>query len=489
MQCQACGEQGVSERAPITAEEVPAEGPNDTSEPELGATPPAGALTDLPVAEPEEAPVDSEAGIITDPRELADDEIAVDSRDIFTEATPRPKLSDPPADDTSKTSVTEAADPAAVEESAPKKVVPSIFALPSEPAFSEPAFDVAASDAPMSDAPRLSVLTAYLRAPKPPRLPKLSNDEILAAFGGSSGGDGLRLAPPRASDLRQLAPPPPEPEPTPEPLPSPPTEESEAETTPTPPTGLTLAQPDGGKGLRSQARRPALIATLSAAAATLVVAAAWLGTKTDASGPDQRQPTVGSSSSSPTGTDPSMKGGPESAPRTPVPQAAAAEPPPDDAPASALVARSSRAEGLRGTSSSARARQPGAGPALTVPASRGAPPEPRSPSGTALRGDKKPPAAAPPAVQGPAFDVGAARAALASAAGQASSCRRGADPSGTATVTVTFSPSGRVTSANISGPPFAGTPTGGCIASAMRRAVVPPFAGDHKTVSKRVVIR
>ncbi len=86
------------------------------------------------------------------------------------------------------------------------------------------------------------------------------------------------------------------------------------------------------------------------------------------------------------------------------------------------------------------------------------------------------------------FDRGAAVAALRTAAGAASSCRRGSDPSGTATVTVTFANSGRAINANVSGPPFAGTATGGCIAAAMRRARVPPFSGDRVTVSKRVVI-
>ncbi len=87
------------------------------------------------------------------------------------------------------------------------------------------------------------------------------------------------------------------------------------------------------------------------------------------------------------------------------------------------------------------------------------------------------------------FDKGAAVAALNSAAGAASACRKEGDPSGTATVVVTFAPSGRVTSANVNGPPFAGTPTGGCIASTMRRAHVPAFTGDYVTVSKTVTIR
>ncbi len=103
----------------------------------------------------------------------------------------------------------------------------------------------------------------------------------------------------------------------------------------------------------------------------------------------------------------------------------------------------------------------------------------------------KPASTKPPKPTGPVgpFDRSAAAASLASAASQASSCKKSGDPSGTASVTVTFAPSGRVTSANISGPPFAGTATGGCIASTLRRATIPPFEGDRITVSKTVVIR
>lgn len=88
-----------------------------------------------------------------------------------------------------------------------------------------------------------------------------------------------------------------------------------------------------------------------------------------------------------------------------------------------------------------------------------------------------------------AFDANAANAALAAAATRAGSCRSGADPSGVATVTVTFSPAGRVTTATVSGPPFAGTETGSCIASTLRAAQVPAFAGDFMTVKKTVTIR
>jgi len=86
------------------------------------------------------------------------------------------------------------------------------------------------------------------------------------------------------------------------------------------------------------------------------------------------------------------------------------------------------------------------------------------------------------------FDAAAARAALDASAGQASTCRKEGDPSGVAVVIITFAPTGRVTTANISGPPFAATPTGGCIASTLRKTRVPPFAGDLVTVKKTVTI-
>ncbi|HEU5074767.1 MAG TPA: hypothetical protein VFU02_11345 [Polyangiaceae bacterium] len=89
----------------------------------------------------------------------------------------------------------------------------------------------------------------------------------------------------------------------------------------------------------------------------------------------------------------------------------------------------------------------------------------------------------------PAFDAGAAKRALGTSALAASSCRKGDDPRGTAEVIVTFAPSGRVTSANVNAAPYGGTATGGCIAAAMRAAVVPPFGGDHVTVRKLVTVR
>jgi hypothetical protein len=94
-----------------------------------------------------------------------------------------------------------------------------------------------------------------------------------------------------------------------------------------------------------------------------------------------------------------------------------------------------------------------------------------------------------PAAAGTPFDRSAAASALASAAAQASACRKDGDPSGVANVTLTFAPSGRVTTAKLSGPPFAGTATGGCIASTLRRAKIPPYDGDLVTVAKTIVVQ
>ena len=115
---------------------------------------------------------------------------------------------------------------------------------------------------------------------------------------------------------------------------------------------------------------------------------------------------------------------------------------------------------------------------------------PAEPTQPIAKDEPKPPVApAEPGEPAGPFDRAAAAAALGTAAGQASACRKDGDPSGVASVVITFAPSGRVTSANLSGPPFAGTPTGGCIAAALRKAKVPAFDGDRVTVSKTIVIQ
>ncbi|HYQ14396.1 MAG TPA: MJ0042-type zinc finger domain-containing protein [Polyangiaceae bacterium] len=116
---------------------------------------------------------------------------------------------------------------------------------------------------------------------------------------------------------------------------------------------------------------------------------------------------------------------------------------------------------------------------------------PSEPEPAVAKTEPKAPPSEPATPSGPVgdFDPATAAAALTAGAAQASSCRKDGDPSGVASVVITFAPSGRVTSANISGPPYAGTPTGGCIAAALRRVRVPAFDGDRVTVSKTIVIQ
>jgi hypothetical protein len=94
-----------------------------------------------------------------------------------------------------------------------------------------------------------------------------------------------------------------------------------------------------------------------------------------------------------------------------------------------------------------------------------------------------------PAVGTAPFSVSAAQVELTKAAGSAPSCKKPDGPTGSGKVTVTFATSGRVTSANVAGPPFAGTPVGGCVAGVFRRAKVPPFSGTSVTVSKSFSIK
>ncbi|HQB43773.1 MAG TPA: hypothetical protein PLV85_09215, partial [Polyangiaceae bacterium] len=87
---------------------------------------------------------------------------------------------------------------------------------------------------------------------------------------------------------------------------------------------------------------------------------------------------------------------------------------------------------------------------------------------------------------GAPFDRAAASASIAALKSAAQSCKQPEGPKGNASVSITFAPSGRVTVATVSGPPFAGTPVGGCIAATFRGASVPPFSGPNVTVRTMV---
>lgn len=82
------------------------------------------------------------------------------------------------------------------------------------------------------------------------------------------------------------------------------------------------------------------------------------------------------------------------------------------------------------------------------------------------------------------FDAAATKTPLAQAASEAQACKQNGGPTGKVTVVVTFEPSGKVSGATITDPPFAGTATATCISSALKRATIAPFSGLPGTVSK-----
>ena len=176
---------------------------------------------------------------------------------------------------------------------------------------------------------------------------------------------------------------------------------------------------------------------------------------------------------------------PEPALAAEPPSAAVAAPPADDditfettpikTPTAALAAPHDKPTAADGQPATPK---PTSAPADAAPIAKEEPKEPRP----------TPTPAGPTEPSGP-FDRAAAAAALTAGAAQASACKKEGDPSGVASVVITFAPSGRVTSANVSGPPFAGTATGGCIANALRKAHIPAFEGERVTVSKTIVIQ
>jgi predicted Zn finger-like uncharacterized protein len=103
---------------------------------------------------------------------------------------------------------------------------------------------------------------------------------------------------------------------------------------------------------------------------------------------------------------------------------------------------------------------------------------------TSTTAPKKEEPTAPGPSTAPPFSKASAISALGGAASSAAGCKKAGGPTGVGKVQVTFAPSGRVTSATVMGPPFAGTAVGGCVAGRFRAAKVPAFAGSPVTVSK-----
>jgi predicted Zn finger-like uncharacterized protein len=121
----------------------------------------------------------------------------------------------------------------------------------------------------------------------------------------------------------------------------------------------------------------------------------------------------------------------------------------------------------------------------TAPAAAGLPPPP-----VAAPAPAPAPAPAAPAAAGGSgdFDRAAALSALSAAATAAQACKKPDGPTGSGRVAVTFANNGTATTANVEGPPFAGTPVGGCVAARFRSVHIPPFAGSVITVRKTFII-
>jgi predicted Zn finger-like uncharacterized protein len=121
-------------------------------------------------------------------------------------------------------------------------------------------------------------------------------------------------------------------------------------------------------------------------------------------------------------------------------------------------------------------------------AAAAAAPAPEKPAPVAAAPAPAAPAAAPAAASGADFDRAAAISALSAAATAAQSCKKPDGPTGSGRIAVTFANSGAATTANVEGPPFAGTPVGGCVAARFRGVHVPPFGGAVITVRKTFFI-
>jgi hypothetical protein len=88
-----------------------------------------------------------------------------------------------------------------------------------------------------------------------------------------------------------------------------------------------------------------------------------------------------------------------------------------------------------------------------------------------------------------AFNAQAAKLAIDRIVPRLKACKQAGEPPGSATVTVTFAPTGRVSSAQVTNTRYAGTRTGNCITQRLREARIPEFTGAPVTVKRSVAVR
>jgi hypothetical protein len=99
------------------------------------------------------------------------------------------------------------------------------------------------------------------------------------------------------------------------------------------------------------------------------------------------------------------------------------------------------------------------------------------------------PSAAPAKHAAPGFNAKAAKLAIDRIVPRLKGCKQPGEPPGQATVTVTFAPTGRVSSAQVTTTRYAGTRTGSCITQRLREARVPEFTGAPVTVKRSVAVK
>jgi hypothetical protein len=175
----------------------------------------------------------------------------------------------------------------------------------------------------------------------------------------------------------------------------------------------------------------------------------------------------------------------------------APEPSPEPTPVSAAPAATAPGEKAEGALPAATPASGDAAPAAQASPTEGAPAvnalaaapaqavvAPKSDANRAPTKKPLPRATAPSSQKAAAaFDMNAAKAALNNAAALAGQCGQGGAP-GKGKVQITFTPSGKVSDAQLVEGAFAGTAAGKCALRHFRAAKVPPFSGAAITVAK-----
>jgi len=147
-----------------------------------------------------------------------------------------------------------------------------------------------------------------------------------------------------------------------------------------------------------------------------------------------------------------------------------------------LIGRAQGGDGDRGRVA------PTVAPPTPTPTAEKAPVAAAGPSASA---PAESPAKAGPAVKhaSATFDAQAAKLAIDRMLPRLKDCKRPGEPPGSATVTVTFAPSGRVSEAAVTTTRYAGTRTGKCIEAHLRALRIAEFTGKPVTVKRVIAVR